>query len=380
MVNSLRVARKARGWSQARLVHEIERRRAAAGLGSATRASLKVYVSEWENGRRVIGDDYRGILRTIFGLTDGELLGKPGDMQSEPLNESYAELAAQIDASASLGVGMVETLSSQTELLRTMDRQMGAAGLVDQMRVHLETLENALAYSVLPTARRPVAAVLSGAATLAGWQALDVGAVDRAWRNYELARRSATEAESPTLIAHAMGEQAYVLVDAGRLDLAVALIGEAINLASGRAPGRLIAWLRSVDAEFQALAGNVSACRIALDQAAAALPPGSDMRDPEVPGVFLNDTHLGRWRGNALALIGEGSALDDLYAALAGMDATFTRAEASVRIDLASAHLARGEIGEAENQARKARLIIGRTGSLRNRRRLDRLALRFAAD
>jgi hypothetical protein len=61
------------------------------------------------------------------------------------------------------------------------------------------------------------------------------------------------------------------------------------------------------------------------------------MRDEDVPGVFLDETHLQRRRGNALALLGDGTAVDELYTALEHMDSSFTRAEAGLWIDLARA-------------------------------------------
>jgi transcriptional regulator with XRE-family HTH domain len=372
----IRDARHARGWSQARLVHEIERRLTGAGALTATAASLKVYVSEWENGHRAVGLEYRKVLRSIFGMTDAELFQNVPDQV--PIDHAYAELAGRIEIARTVDRRMVETLAKQTELLRSIDRQMGAAGLVDQMAAHLTTLEDALAYSVLASSRRPVAAVLSSASTLAGWQALDVGAVDRAWRHYELARRAAIEAESAPLLAHAMGEQAYVLVDLGQPALAVELVREAINAARRKAPGRLLAWLFSAEAEICALLGDEAPGRRALDAASQALPGGEEPRDEAVPGLFLNDAHLRRWRGNALALLGDGGAVDDLYGALAGMDGTFTRATAGLYLDLAQAHIARGEPGDAREQVRTARLLIARTGSLRHRRRLDNISARLA--
>ncbi|MFY1698088.1 MULTISPECIES: XRE family transcriptional regulator [unclassified Solwaraspora] len=377
-MNALKAARESRGWSQARLVHEIARRRAAAGAATATRASLKVYVSEWENGRRSVSDEYRAVLRAIFGLTDAELFG-PTATPGETLDNAYSELAKRIEASKSVDVGLVGVLTQQTELFRSIDRQMGAPTLGDQMRTHVETLENALAYSVLPAARRPVARALAGAATLAGWQALDVGAVDRAWRCYELARRAAVEAASPALVAHAMGEQAYVLVDAGKPELARALILEALAVAERKAPARLLAWLHAAHAEFAAMLSDAPATHAALDRAAATLPSGAEMRDEEVAGIFLNEAHLTRWRGNAHALLGEGAAVEDLHAALAAMDGTFTRAEAGLRIGLAHAHLASGDLREAEQEARRARALASRTGSLRNQRRLNQLMTRITA-
>lgn len=379
MANQLRAARKARGWTQSRLMVEIEKRRPIMGLPPVSRASLKTYVSEWENGRRTIGEDDRRVLRSIYGLTDQELFGEQAEA-SGVLDTAYSELSQRIEESKSVDLGMVSTLAGQTELFRSWDRQMGAPSLADQLSAHISTLEDALAYTVLPSARRPVARVLSGAATLAGWQALDVGGVDRAWRHYELARRAAAEAQSPALMAHAMGEQAYVLVDAGKPDLAFELIREAVSSAQGSAPERVIAWLCAAEAEMAAILGQPDASHAALDRAAASLPSGNDMRDPEVPGIFLNATHLTRWRGNVRTLLGETDAVGDLCAALESMDGTFTRAEGALRIDLAQGYLACGNLSEAREQARLARSLASRTGSLRNRRRLDRLALRISSD
>ena len=109
-------------------------------------------------------------------------------------------------------------------MFRTLDRQMGAAQLIDAMDSHITTISDALTFAVLPDARRPLAEALAGAATLAAWQALDVGAADRAWRRYELAKQAAREAERPKFLAHAMGEQAYVLSDAGQYGLALQLV------------------------------------------------------------------------------------------------------------------------------------------------------------
>lgn len=375
MTERLRSARLARGWSQARLIHEIDRRLTATGSSTASAASLKVYVSEWENGRRSISAEYRSVLRTIFGMTDAELFPDDGQPDAAAVNVEYAELAQRIESARSVDLGMVAVLAQQSELMRSLDRKLGASRLVDQIESHLATLADALTHSVLPSARRPVAAVLSSTATLAGWQALDVGAIGRAWAHYASARASATEANSPALLAHAMGEQAYVLIDMGRLDLAAQLVSEAISSAQRKTPDRTLAWLHSAEAEVYALLGDRAAARRALDRAAAVLPAGDAMRDDEVPGIMLNEIHLMRWRGNALAILGDETATSELYAALERLDKTFTRAEAGVRCDLAQAHLARGELADARQHAIVARQLANQTGSIRHRRRIERLSL-----
>ncbi|MFE2055583.1 XRE family transcriptional regulator [Streptomyces sp. NPDC059446] len=337
-------------------------------------ASLRVYVSEWENGRRRLSARFAAILRPLLGLTDAELLG-PDETEVVSLVDGYDDLIGRIDSARDVGLSMVKTFTDQTELLRTMDRQMGAAGLVDQMTGHLARLEEALTFAVLSETRRPIARALAAAATLAAWQALDAGAVDRAWRNYELAKRAAQEAGEPMYLAHAMAEQAYVLCDAGRPETAVALVREAQRSGGSRTSPRLQAWLYAAEAELCAKAGLPDDCRRALAKAAAVLPPGEDVRDPDMLSIFLNGAHLTRWRGNALALLGD-DAVSSLYAALGTLDSTFIRAESGLRCDLAQAHLARGEYDQAQEQLRNARRLASRTGSVRQRRRIDQLTQR----
>ncbi|MGW2370634.1 XRE family transcriptional regulator [Streptomyces sp. NPDC001667] len=336
-----------------------------------------MYVSEWENGKRKIAGRYAEILRNILGLTSEELSGTSARAASPIGADGYDELIGRIDSARNVSLGLVQTFMDQTELLRTMDRQMGAAGLVDQMTGHLAKLEDALTFAVLPDTRRPVAVALAGAATLAAWQALDVGAVERAWRHYELGKRAAQEANEPMYLAHAMAEQAYVLCDAGRPELAVELVRDAWRIGVNRLSPRLQAWLHAAEAEICARAGMRDDCRRSLDRAASCLPDGPEDRDPDMLSIFLNGGHLARWRGNALAMLGDDDAVGSLYAALDASDPTFIRATAGLRCELAQAHLAREEFDQAREHLRHARLLARRTGSVRHRRRIEQITGRL---
>jgi hypothetical protein len=272
-------------------------------------------------------------------------------------------------------VGTARLLARQTDLLRTMDCQLGAAPLVDRMAAHLETVQMALSHAILPSLRQPLAAVLADAAALAAWQALDVGAVNRAWQYHETARYAALEARNTVLLTHAMAQQAFVLVDIGEPEAAMQLVYEATREAGTAVPDRFRAWLLAAEAEVYAAAGNNSGCRRSFDHAADALPAGREATDPDMPFVVLNEAHLARWQGHALARLGDGNAVDHLHAALAGKGIVSTRAEAALRCDLAHAHLIRGERHEARQQAIEARRLARRSGSVRQRRRIDNLAV-----
>ncbi|MYT30655.1 hypothetical protein [Streptomyces sp. MspMP-M5] len=335
-----------------------------------------MYVSEWENGKRAISDRYAAILRQLLGVTDAELRGGPL-VDAPPAADGYDDLLSRIDSASSVSQSMVKTFNDQTELLRTMDRQMGASGLIDQMTGHLAALEDALNFAVLPSARQPVALALAGASTLAAWQAIDSGAVERAWRHYELAKRAARDAEAPMYLAHAMGEQAYVLCEAGRPSLGLDLVRDAQRTLGKAGSPRLRAWLYAAEAELCAHAGKPDDCRRALDAAMACMPPGPEDRDPDMLSIFLNDAHLARWRGNVLGLLGDDDAVTSLYGALKVVDPSFVRAQAGLHADLAQAHLTRAEFDEANHHLRQARLLASRTGSVRQRRRVDLLSARL---
>ncbi|PSJ28265.1 regulator [Streptosporangium nondiastaticum] len=378
MNEGLRQARLAQGWSQERLVREIERYAKQHLSDVASTASLRVYVSEWENGRRNISPRYAAVLRGLLGITNDELMSRPtGGTETPSVVGGYDDLVNRIESARSVSLTMVDTFMNQTELLRTVDRQMGAGGLVDQMTGHLSTLEDALTFAVLPETRRPVARALASAATLAAWQALDVGSVERAWRHYELGKRAAQEANEPMYLAHAMVEQAYVLCDAGRPELAVDLVRDAWRAGAGRLSPRLQAWLHAAEAEICARAGLADDCRRSLDLAFDALPGGVEDRDPDMLSIFLNGAHLTRWRGNALAILGDDRAVSSLYTALERRDPSFIRATAGLRCDLAQAHLAREEYDQAQEHLRQARLLASRTGSVRHRRRIEQLTKRL---
>src|SRR3712207_4332312 len=189
---------------------EIERRGRATGIAVMSRASLKTAVSRWENGHCSPDRQHRRLLREIFGLTDDELgFATQPAATSNDLAEADLELRGRIAAAARVDGAMVEILQMQTDNIRRLDRRLGAPVLLDQMTAHIGTLRQLLGHAVLDNTRRPIAATLADAAALAGWQALDVGAISRAWQCYEVAVEAGRISGRPELLAHARGEQAY---------------------------------------------------------------------------------------------------------------------------------------------------------------------------
>jgi tetratricopeptide (TPR) repeat protein len=339
------------------------------GITLGSDKSLKTSISRHENGRVAPGDEWRKLYRLAYGRTDAEL----GFADSIPADANPVDdLRQRIATARRVDMTLIRQMQQQVHHIRLLDRRLGAPSLLEQTRTVMTTMHDLLTHSLRPNVRTALAAVLSDAGALAAWQALDVGAVRQAWDHYETAKIAAREAGSPVLLAHAMGEQAYTLHDLGRLADALSLVREARSLVGKAGPRLLLCWLDAVEAETQAALAD-EACRRTLERSAALLPADTD--DPNLPFIALNDAHHARWRGHCLAQIGDAAAIDYLTTALVTMDASFVRATAGLRCDLAQAFASRGELDEAHTHLRSARMLANQVGSVRQRRRIASLRL-----
>ena len=157
------------------------------------------------------------------------------------------------------------------------------------------------------------------------------------------------------------------------MELTEELVAHAARAATGTSlPSLLACWLTAAEAELAAAAGDADASRRSFDLADRALP--ADCADPGLPYLLLGPAHLTRWRGSALARLGDADATEHLYSALDGMGATRTlRAQAGLRVDLVAALTAAGDVDQATTEATTAGDLATRAGSMRLRRRLDQL-------
>lgn len=354
--------------------------RVADGIGIPG-AMLGLAARPWEQGEHSAGaaqpllPDQAVAARTRLiapqSLSAASATPEPADAEALALRRELASAAVADSAVARLHALQVDTM-------RQMDRQIGAATVLPQLEVQIQQVENLLRYGTAPAGRAPLAAALTEAATLAGWQALDLGLYRKAWELHETAKAAARESGSAALVAHAMGQQAYVLLDLGEAEKAMEQIRFARESAGRALPPLMQSWLFAAEAEAHAAAGHEAECRDGMDRAEAVRP--SDPADPSLPFLFLGGSHLARWRGNALATLGADEALEDLTASLKSMDLTgFTRAEAGVRCDLAVVLARRGEREEAQRQALRAQDLAAMTSSVRQRRRIAQVLATAAA-
>ncbi|AHH95121.1 hypothetical protein KALB_1750 [Kutzneria albida DSM 43870] len=310
------------------------------------------------------------LLERIFSTSIGELLSAPHGIGVA--DESAEELRRMLGASERVDADVIALLNEQLDAVRRLDRQLGAIVAHDEVKSKAEQVARLLAHSLLPGVRSKLAGLLSELHTLAGWQALDIGSATKSWQHYEHAKAAAVESGAVPFEAHSAAEQAFVLLEIGKSSEAVEILADARSRADRSASRLLRAWIAAAHGEALAVAKQRSASLRAFDEAAALLP--ADTTGDGGPYVALDPTHLARWRGHALARFGDAEAVSMLSGALERLDPSFARAEAALRVDLATALLAMGEQDAARQHAAVAGQLAAGIGSARQDRRLRTLA------
>jgi tetratricopeptide (TPR) repeat protein len=313
------------------------------------------------------------LLERIFGVSIGELLAPP---RNEPADRATVELRQRLNASRNVDLAVIDLLREQLDGLRRLDRQMGAIVTYGEVQEKVGQVRLLHAHSLTPSVRAALAGVLSELGALAGWEALDQYDIGRSWDHHELAKQAAREAESSGLLAHTVAQQAFILSEIGEIHLAIAQLAEARELVKRSAPRLLRAWLAAAHGEGLAVAGRRDEALRAFDTAGTLLP--ADPVDPTLPFLFLESVHLDRWRGHALAKLGDAEAVGVLTSALERLDPTFTRAETSLRVDLTVALIAIGEQDKARTHAERAERLAADIGSVRQRHRISRCSRCYA--
>jgi tetratricopeptide (TPR) repeat protein len=364
----LQAVRRQLGYSAAKTIAMLERQARADQITIMTPTSLKTKLSRWENGHESVGlPEYRRLFRQVYGRTNAEL-GFPDERTDGPADE----LRDRIAVARTVDAATVAAFHGQIEQARVFDRQFGGVHQLDQLRHQIDHMQDLLMHLPAVGQRAALAGALTEASALAGWQALDREDHTQAWAHHERARHAAREAGSPLLLAHATAQQTVILLALDDTALAVEQAAYARSIAT-RGPALMRAWLAAAHGETLAAAGDRGAALRAFDDAYGLLP--ADPVDPALPFLFLGGAHLDRWRGNALALVGDAEALDQLTAALARLPPTWARARSRLLVDLAYAHAAAGDRDAALGRAREARAIARQISSDHQIRRLDRLVL-----
>ncbi|MFC4003982.1 tetratricopeptide repeat protein [Prauserella oleivorans] len=364
----LQAVRKHLGYKADEVIRLLIQRGEALGVPVMSPTSLKTKLSRWENGHEQVSEPYRRLFRDIYGRTNEELGFPPEDE-----DEEVTELRARLAVARSVDAAAVDAFRRQIDNARHVDRQFGGITLLDQLRSIIKQLEDLLSHSTARGQREALAEVLTEASTLAGWVALDRNAVGQAWHHYERAKIAAREFGSTTALAHAMAEQAYVLIDIGESQQAAEQLEHARSLGEHVVSPLLQSWLAAAAGEGFAVTGRRDDALRAFDLAYSRLP--DDPNDPALPFLFLGGSHLDRWRGSALARLGDPDAVEHLTGALPRLPSSFVRARVGMMVDLAYAYAAAGDRDMARQYSRQARQLGLQVRSDRHLRRLSGLIL-----
>lgn len=287
-----------------------------------------------------------------------------------PQDEASRAFRARIQASSTVDGQLITLLTQQADAIRATDRQLGSRMAHEQLLGYLRSLEHLWKFSIDPNQRDPLGQLYADAASLAGWQSLDLGEFEAAWTWFERSKTAAREVQATASLAHSVAEQAYVLLEVGEVQRACQLVTGAKEL-KGNVPPLLRAWLAAAEGEMWAAQGDKTRSIRAFDAAELHLP--SEERDPLCPYLFLNRHHLERWRGHALARVGDNAAIDDLRTALDAVDHSFVRARAGMHLDLTTALLQAGKAGEAQEALLVGQQLAEQVGSVRQLKRVRRL-------
>lgn len=305
------------------------------------------------------------LLEHIFGVGIGELLAPPSG--GEAANNSIAEIRAKLHISRRVDMATVELLRNQLSTIRRLDRQLGAVVAHDEVLTKVNQVASLFIHSLTGNVREQLAALLSELLCLAGWQSLDLGNVSKAWRYYGEARAVALQTPDLAYLALADAGRGFVLSDAGEAASAVGVLTEVSERLRPNCSPLVRSWLAAAHGEALASNGERTRSLQAFDQANEHLPTNSAL--PDGPYVALDQVHLARWRGNALAQFGIPEAVDVLRTALDNLDPTFIRAKTSLHVDLAAAFVALDEAELAHTEANRADRLAARIGSVRQQRR-----------
>lgn len=255
METRLKAVRQARGWSQMRLVAELERVSTARAIQPPTRASLKTQVSRWENGHIEPDDLHSSLLAEIYGTTPADL-----GLRSQP--------ALWLPKPPVRGQPSVELVASLrgvlSEYART-DNAVGPGHLIGLAVQHVVELEQ-VAVEARGSLRVQILALCSRFAEFAGWLCQDAGDLLDAerWTDRALDFIEGTD-DAPTRVYLLMRKSS---IAAERRDAV-----RAVNLAeaaSGHDTGRLALQLQALSARQLAIAHAVSNNRLESDRAADA--------------------------------------------------------------------------------------------------------------
>ncbi len=354
---NIRRLREERGWSQARLAHEVCK--AARVQGDPVG---RQEVSRWETGKRTPREWLPSIAAALGVSMD--VLRTPLTAPEPPLPTLADFLPAEDPleplsdrTGRRIGRGDVDDLRQRVHGLRLADDVLAGGDLIrpalrDLRRAVKVYRENTYTSEVGKQLLRQIGEL----AQIAGWIASDAGQHDEAERIYRLGLSAARQAEDHTLAGHIAGSLAYQMSNNGREGEGVTLAQAALNDAGPDAPPKARALYLDRVAWAHTKAGEAQPAMRALGEAGQAL--SEDTPGAESP-AFLYWVSAGELRIMESRVYTELHrplrAVPLLREVLGGYDATHTR---ELALYLSWLAVALADANEPEEAAAVAERVI----------------------
>ncbi|MGQ5636316.1 MULTISPECIES: helix-turn-helix transcriptional regulator [unclassified Streptomyces] len=367
--------REQRGWSQARLAHEVCR---AAGVVGEPVGRQEV--SRWETGKRT-PREWLPFLAAALGVSL-DVLRAPL-VPAEPPMPTLADFLPEEDplslvggsTGRRIGMGQVDDLQQRVHGLRLADDVLAGGDLI---RPALRELRSAVRLyregSHSSEVGRQLLCQIGELAQIAGWIASDAGQHSEAERIYRLGISAATQAEDHTLAGNIAGSLAYQLSNTGRESEGLTLAQAALHDAGADAPPKARALYLDRVAWAHTKAGGVEngqkAMR-ALGEAGQAL--SEDSEGTESP-AYLYWVDAGELRVMESRVYTELKrplrAVPLLREVLSGYDATHTR---ELALYLSWLAVALADANEPEESAAVAERVITLASDIPSERTAERV-------
>jgi hypothetical protein len=260
----LKAARQARGWSQSRLIHELERQARADEVSVPGRDSLRCMISRWENGRRKPDGVYQTLLAQLYGLSDRDLGLVPDPVWQLPTPPG-AQPTVFPFRTRRVGPELLDHLDRVFDVCARADNLAGPRYVGGTVTQQLAMIDELCPHAQGST-QDGLLACGARYAELAGWLHQDAGNLDAALYWSDRAMEYAQELDDPRLVSYILMRKSNVITDAGKAGRALGLVTAAL-----KHPDQLTPRLRAValrqHAVASALAGESAACERAIDTA-----------------------------------------------------------------------------------------------------------------
>lgn len=363
-VRGLQAARRARGWTQRRLMTAM--RSSAPSIGLAlplSDDSLKTQLTRWENGRQVPGPEYRQLFRLVYGMTDLEL--------GFPFAESVAPPPAHTPALSREGLAYYSTLFG--EHVRA-DNTVGPHFVLDFVRQ--QTRQLAIAAKEARGSIRPdVVDVAFKYHELLGWLLQDSGRFADAMIYTDRARDLAAEMNDPRWSAYLLMRKSNIATDAAE-HVTAATLAEAALQESRRLPARLQAIVLRQSANAYAGLNDAKRCEAAVSLAFRAAEHETDGAEM---ASYCTSPYVAMEAANCWTQLGRPDRAVAAFAeARTDWPESLRRDKGLALARMSSAHASAGNHEQAVAVSREAIALASITRSARTVHELSRVRAHLA--